>query len=161
MESLPGNIHNAIVLLREDIDIRVKELGMLQEAQSTSESSEVGSNSSLSRFVTDGSLYHNGNSLSLADPLLLSITSKLENNIVRLITSTQTDKVNKTDVVQQFAQYRRELTMYEQKKSKDYEARLEQIMKENKKLLNQVNRLKDRWDSLVESAKQKRNQQQG
>ncbi|CAH01779.1 Atg38p [Kluyveromyces lactis] len=160
MESLPENIHNAIVLLREDIDARVKELGMLQEAQSTSESSEIGSNSSLSRFMMDGSFYHNGNSLFLTDPLLSSITSKLENNVIRSITSKQTDKVIKNEVAQQFAQFRRELSVYEQKKSRDYEAKSEQVMKENKKLLNQVNRLKERWDSLVESAKQKRNQQQ-
>ena len=80
--------------------------------------------------------------------------------VIRSITSKQTDKVIKNEVAQQFAQFRRELSVYEQKKSRDYEAKSEQVMKENKKLLNQVNRLKERWDSLVESAKQKRNQQQ-
>ncbi|KAL2711159.1 Autophagy-related protein 38 [Kluyveromyces marxianus] len=159
-EDLPENVQYAVTLLHDDILLRVKELGVLQEVQSNSESSESGSNSSISRFVSDGSLYPNGNSVLISDPLLLSITSKLENSVMRLINASEDPgSVSKTEIMQQFSQFKRELTVYEQKKSKDYEGKMEQVIKENKKLSNQVNRLKERWDSLVESAKQKRNQQ--
>ncbi|KAG0685279.1 hypothetical protein C6P41_000372 [Kluyveromyces marxianus] len=159
-EDLPENVQYAVTLLHDDILLRVKQLGVLQEVQSNSESSESGSNSSISRFVSDGSLYPNGNSVLISDPLLLSITSKLENSVMRLINASEDPgSVSKTEIMQQFSQFKRELTVYEQKKSKDYEGKMEQVIKENKKLSNQVNRLKERWDSLVESAKQKRNQQ--
>lgn len=159
-EDLPENVQYAVTLLHDDILLRVKELGVLQEVQSNSESSESGSNSSISRFVSDGSLYPNGNSVLISDPLLLSITSKLENSVMCLINASEDPgSVSKTEIMQQFSQFKRELTVYEQKKSKDYEGKMEQVIKENKKLSNQVNRLKERWDSLVESAKQKRNQQ--
>ncbi|KAG0676643.1 hypothetical protein C6P43_004050 [Kluyveromyces marxianus] len=159
-EDLPENVQYAVTLLHDDILLRVKEPGVLQEVQSNSESSESGSNSSISRFVSDGSLYPNGNSVLISDPLLLSITSKLENSVMRLINASEDPgSVSKTEIMQQFSQFKRELTVYEQKKSKDYEGKMEQVIKENKKLSNQVNRLKERWDSLVESAKQKRNQQ--
>lgn len=62
-------------------------------------------------------------------------------------------------IAQQFSQFRKELALYEQKKSKDYNARLEQAIAENKKLSNQILKLRGRWDSLVESAKQRRSRQ--
>lgn len=157
-QKFPGNIREALDLLNKDVTLRIKELQMLQDAQSSSESLDSSSNSSISKAI-EGSFYHNGNSVFLTDPLLLSITNKLENNLVKLITSSESNPT-KIDIMQQVNQFKRELSLYEQKKSKEYDFRLEQVMKENKKLSNQVNRLKDRWDSLVESARLKRDLQQ-
>lgn len=37
--------------------------------------------------------------------------------------------------------------------------KIDEITKENKKLANEIGRLRERWDSLVESAKQRRDKQ--
>ncbi|CCD24384.1 Atg38p NDAI_0D00700 [Naumovozyma dairenensis CBS 421] len=57
----------------------------------------------------------------------------------------------------QFDMFRKELGFYEQKKFSEYDTNLDNLIKENKKLLNQIVKLRERWDSLVESAKQRRN----
>lgn len=152
------DVRNALELLKKDIHFRIRELELLKEA-SANDSIVSLSNISLPR-VADASAFPNGNSTVLTDPLLISITNKLENNLLHFINPDKTDKIAISEISQQVNQLRRELCLYEQRKFKEYDLKLEQVMKENKKLSNQVVRLKERWDGLVESAKLKRNQQQ-
>lgn len=56
-------------------------------------------------------------------------------------------------------QFKKELVLYEQNKFKEYGMKIDQVAKENKKLSNEIGRLRERWDSLVESAKQRRDKQ--
>ncbi|KAG0662729.1 hypothetical protein C6P45_001056 [Maudiozyma exigua] len=64
------------------------------------------------------------------------------------------------EVQQHMEQFRKELSWYEQRRIEEYENRIEQTENDNKKLSLQVERLKQRWDSLVESAKERKKTRQ-
>ncbi|SCU99265.1 LAFA_0G22980g1_1 [Lachancea sp. 'fantastica'] len=64
-----------------------------------------------------------------------------------------------TGIAAETTQLLRGLSWVDQQRSKEYEARIEELCTENKQLTTQIHKLKERWDSLVESARQKRNQQ--
>ncbi|CDF91258.1 ZYBA0S10-03246g1_1 [Zygosaccharomyces bailii CLIB 213] len=163
-----SEIVHALELLRQDIDSRIKELENLQERRNpmTPKNGAV-RNSSVSLAKTrswDNSRNMGSGLGSSSDPLLISILGKLQSNLINSISEQckedpQVLKELDGRIAQQFSQFRKELALYEQKKSKDYNARLEQAIAENKKLSNQILKLRGRWDSLVESAKQRRSRQ--
>ncbi|QLQ79151.1 hypothetical protein HG537_0B04990 [Torulaspora globosa] len=107
----------------------------------------------------------NGNETSglQMEPFLGRILSKLQSNLTTRIEERIKDKdgVSVESIVnQQLVQFRKDLAVYEQRKIREYTSRLEQANKENRKLSHQIVRLRERWDSLVESAKQRRIRQQ-
>ncbi|AQZ12083.1 YLR211C [Zygosaccharomyces parabailii] len=163
-----SEIVHALELLRQDIDSRIKELESLQERRNpiASKNGTVRNSSvSLAKTRSWDNSRNMGNGLgSSSDPLLISILSKLQANLTNSMSEQCKEdphvlKEFDSRIAQQFSQFRKELALYEQKKSKDYNARLEQAVAENKKLSNQILKLRGRWDSLVESAKQRRSRQ--
>lgn len=176
-QGVSAEIIHAIQLLRQDIDARIKELESLIEDQKPVSTTAVGAvtkngsltNSTISNAKTRN--WDNPRSLGSSvmgpsgDPLLASIFGKLQVNLVNSVRNQFKEEdphvVNELDnnVRQQLVRFKKELGLYEQKKSKDYNIRLEQVINENKKLSNQILKLRGRWDSLVESAKQRRSRQ--
>lgn len=53
------------------------------------------------------------------------------------------------------------MLIYEQRRTREYQIKVEHLNKDVKKLSSQNSKLKERWDSLVESARQRKNRQQG
>lgn len=166
-DTSPEIIH-ALELLRQDIDSRIKELESLQERRKPLVSQDgTVANSAVSLAKTRS--WDNSRNLLNGmgpsnDPILASILSKLQANLVNSVCEQFKDDphvVKDLDnrIAQQLARFRKDLALYEQKKSKDYNAKLEQAMAESKKLSNQILKLRGRWDSLVESAKQRRSRQ--
>ncbi|CCK68713.1 Atg38p KNAG_0B02700 [Huiozyma naganishii CBS 8797] len=102
----------------------------------------------------------------VSDPILTGILNKLQTNLFALTADTKgvgvdgrgTKNAN-LEVSHHIEQFKRELSWYEQKKFSEYDSRLERTRKENRKLLQEVEKLKDRWNNLVESAKQRRNRE--
>lgn len=168
---------HAIQLLRQDIDARIKEIDNLIEGQkpvSAATVAAVAKNGSLGSSVVSSAKtrsWENPRNLSSpvvgppGDSLLASIFGKLQVNLVNSICEQfkegDAEVVDELDekVRQQLVRFKKDLGLYEQKKSKDYNIRLEQAINENKKLSNQILKLRGRWDSLVESAKQRRSRQ--
>ncbi|SCU92683.1 LANO_0E01750g1_1 [Lachancea nothofagi CBS 11611] len=62
-------------------------------------------------------------------------------------------------VSRELSQLLQGVSLVDQQKFKEYEFKIEQLHRENKQLTSQINKLKERWDSLVESARLKRNLQ--
>lgn len=165
---------NAIQLLQEDIASKVRELERMHQRQQQYQKTSAlnGNNSTMLAMRTpssstilrnlDTSGSSNNNNLNM-DPLLGCITAKLQNSLVSSLLSKFGDTYDSGELeslmTQHVTQFKRDIAIFEQRKFKDYEVRLEQLIKENKKLSNQIVKLKTRWDSLVESAKQKRNLQ--
>lgn len=98
------------------------------------------------------------------DPLFLGIINKLQSNVI-LSVSNQTKDIQQNEegtqsieekIQQHVEQFRKEVSWYEQKKYEEYENKIQEIERENRKLNLQVDRLKQRWDSLVESAKERK-----
>lgn len=94
---------------------------------------------------------------SYNDPILSTLIDKLKENIV----SISEDETIANNINQQFNQFSKGLFIYEQKKFSELNSALEQALKENKKLLKQIEKLKERWDGLVASAKRRRTQHLG
>ncbi|AET41371.1 Atg38p Ecym_8075 [Eremothecium cymbalariae DBVPG len=168
--ALNGDLKRAIMLLKEDIELKVKELEQWdQRKQPTPANTTQGlstNNKSSPGRVIDMNMHLN-NANPITDPFLASIINKLQTNILQVLTQqfageakTAGQKEVSCLVTQQIAQFQKEIAIFEQRKFREYDTKMDQLIKENKKLSNQVVRLKDRWDSLVESAKQKRNQQE-
>lgn len=171
---LEEDIMNAIQLLQEDIASKVRELERMHQLQQQYQKTSAlnGNNSTILAMRTpssstilrnlDASGSSNNNNLNM-DPLLGCITTKLQNSLVSSLLSKFGDTYDSGELeslmTQHVTQLKRDIAIFEQRKFKDYEVRLEQLIKENKKLSNQIVKLKTRWDSLVESAKQKRNLQ--
>ena len=115
-----------------------------------------------------GKMWENDKS-SNSDPIFMGIINKLQNNINIAITNhidksdisnvAQKSLINE-EVQQHMEQFRKELSWYEQRRIEEYENRIEQTENDNKKLSLQVERLKQRWDSLVESAKERKKTRQ-
>ncbi|GAV50254.1 hypothetical protein ZYGR_0U01100 [Zygosaccharomyces rouxii] len=170
-------IIHAIQLLRQDIDARTKELESLIEGQkpisAAAVAAAVAKNGSLASSTGstaktrgwDSPRNLNSPAMGPGDPLLASIFGKLQANLVNSICEQFKEEdphiVGEVEnrVRQQLVRFKKELGLYEQKKSKDYSVRFEQAINENKKLSNQILKLRGRWDSLVESAKQRRSRQ--
>lgn len=173
---LSHEVTRALDLLQDDIQAKIRELESLVEVQRPEESknsSTVGSlwnASSMSNQTVvktrtlEGSL--NGTMGLMMDPLLVSLINKLQVNFINAVSEelkrTESHDIQsiESQVKQQIGRFKKELGMYEQKKIKEYNLRLDQAIKENKKLSNQIVKLRERWDSLVESAKQRRNKKQ-
>lgn len=170
-------IVHAVQLLRQDLDSRIKELESLIKGQKpvTAATAAAGAkNGSLTSSVMSTAKtrsWDSPRSLSSltmgppGDPLLASILSKLQANLLNSVCEQFQEEdphvVRDLDnkIGQQLVRFKKELGLYEQKKSKDYNTRLDQAINENKKLSNQILKLRGRWDSLVESAKQRRSRQ--
>ena len=98
------------------------------------------------------------------DPILMSILNRLQFNLNNdMQTKVEAGKNSKSlemKINLRLEQFKKELVLYEQKKFKEYGMKIDQVTRENKKLSNEIGRLRERWDSLVESAKQRRDKQQ-
>ncbi|EJT42365.1 YLR211C-like protein [Saccharomyces kudriavzevii IFO 1802] len=98
------------------------------------------------------------------DPVLISILNRLQSNLNNDIQlKVEGEKIPKNSEMKinlRLEQFMKELVLYEEKKFKEYGIKIDQVTKENKKLSNEIGRLRERWDSLVESAKQRRDKQQ-
>ncbi|CCH61766.1 hypothetical protein TBLA_0F02240 [Henningerozyma blattae CBS 6284] len=169
---LDESVIEAIELLQEDISLRIREIESLTGNQRPI---SVGNNSKAMSLLNSW-LPNNNNSIingidfnkssMVTDPLLISIIDKLKINILmKLNDELEGEKTEagsrEFNITQQFNQFNKELLMYEQKKFNEYNLNLEQLAKENRKLSKQIIKLKERWDSLVASAKEKRNRQLG
>lgn len=160
--NIQDNVQQAINLLIQDLEVRINELEVLNRQKNLRYNQGTTSINNariqeINRTLTSES--------PVTDPLLISITNKLQNNLLQnLTTNLKCNRLSPQDieiiVQQQLTQFKREMAIFEQKKFRDFELKFEQMVKENRKLSNQVVRLKNRWDSLVESAKQKRNLQE-
>lgn len=98
------------------------------------------------------------------DPFLLGIMNKMEINLISETVRLQgnNDTALSHAAIEQVIhkhidQLRKEVGWYEQKKFMEYDTKMKQLEKENKKLQSKVEWLRLRWDSLVESAKERRN----
>lgn len=172
-------VTRALELLRQDIEVKTRELENMVELQKplpAKNTSIVGSlwnmtSSSLpgmtkTRSVDSARSARSPSNGLIMDPLLVSLVSKLQANLVNGLREEMNDEESfsiqeaETLVSQQIAKFKKELGIYEQKKVKDHNLRLDQAITENKKLSNQIIKLRERWDSLVESAKQRRSRKQ-
>lgn len=173
---LSPEVRDAIRLLRQDVNERIRDMETLVEIQKPVASQHVqmpvstllGMNSSMQAMSKtrswDGGRNGNDTTGLQTEPFLGRILNKLQSNLTMRIEERMKDKEGKTSVEtivnQQLVQFRKDLAVYEQRKVREYTSRLEQANKENRKLSNQIVRLRERWDSLVESAKQRRIRQQ-
>ncbi|AMD20490.1 HDL254Cp [Eremothecium sinecaudum] len=158
-------LKDAIGLLKQDLLVKIKELQHLQQKRpnNAANSATVTAVMNSGTVRVQGSVNEGGNSISISDPFLASIVNKLHMNILQSLSQLSGIQVDKTELEQllmyQIKNLEKEIALFEQRKFREYDSKMEQLIKENKRLSNQVLRLKDRWDSLVESARQKRNQQ--
>lgn len=173
---LGPEVVEAIKLLRQDINDRVRDIEALVElqrpttAKSTSLSGTIlmnlNSSSQNVASVRPWDVVRGGNPAAgmQVDPLLLKILNKLQNEIIAKLEEKIVEKHKgqsiESIVNQSLMQFGKDLAIYEQKNYKEFNARLEKANNENKKLSNQIVKLRERWDSLVESAKQRRTRQQ-
>lgn len=114
-------------------------------------------------------MWDNDKSVPNSDPIFTGIINKLQNNINIAIDNnidksnssldSQRRKINE-EVQQHMEQFKKEINWYEQRRIMEYANRIEQTENDNKKLSLQVERLKHRWDSLVESAKERKKTRQ-
>lgn len=95
------------------------------------------------------------------DPILNNLLLKLNHNLLDTIGKNnlahpKDEKDVSSEINRHIDQFKKELYWYEQKKVSEYDIQLKNILQENKKLNIQITKLRDRWNGLVESAKQKR-----
>ncbi|CCE64986.1 hypothetical protein TPHA_0J01650 [Tetrapisispora phaffii CBS 4417] len=134
-------------------------------------------------ILNNGSIINPGESIwninsnkLIADPSLISIFNKFQSNLTKslsdqLLNSNEMNDSNSktTSIVAQQIKYivakaiedelssfEKELCVYENKKCKEYQIKLNRSSEENKRLNKQIMKLRERWDGLVESAKQKK-----
>lgn len=177
-DRLGPEVGEAIQLLKQDVKERIHEIEGLLELQrpSTAKSASLSGtmlmnmNSSLQNIskVRPWETVRGGNSTGglPIDPLLNKILNKLQSEMLAKLG----EKINDKDfqkgqgieaiINQNLMQFTKDLALYEQKKYKEFNGRLEKANSENKKLSTQIIKLRERWDSLVESAKQRRTRQQ-
>lgn len=177
-QELSPEVRDAINLLRQDVNERIRDMETLVEYQKPLSSQNASMpvstlltiNSSMQGMSKTRSWEggRNGNdtaSLQM-EPFLGRILGMLQNNLITKIEEQMKGKdikgVSSIEAIvnQQLVQFRKELAVYEQKRIRDFTNRLDQANKENRKLSNQIVKLRERWDSLVESAKQRRTRQQ-
>ncbi|CCC71383.1 hypothetical protein NCAS_0H00730 [Naumovozyma castellii] len=184
-EDVENDVTDAILMLRKDISKTIFELeDLVSKQRPDSKVGTVKNPTMLSSLAINPSMNVLGFSKTwdstvntntnlerinpYNDPILRSITDKLQTNLLNLV-SDNVQVFQKGDkeeflqtitfaVEQNFDIFRKELGFYEQKKFTEYDSNLENALKENKKLTNQISKLKERWDSLVESARQKKKQ---
>lgn len=175
---LSPEVREAIRLLRQDVNERIRDMETLVDLQKPAVSPNtqmpmstlLSMNSSIQGMSKtrswDGGRNGNDTTGMQTEPFLGRILNKLQSNLICKIEEQMKTKDGKNGpsvesiVNQQLLQFRKDLALYEQKKIRDYTSRLEQANKENRKLSNQIVKLRERWDSLVESAKQRRTRQQ-
>lgn len=177
---LSPDVSQAIDLLKQDITVKIQELELLIEKQSPEENSigMVKNNMLIGTVILNNKASINGvgntrnwdNSVyqdtlnPINDPVLISILNRLQSNLNNDIQlKVEGEKIPKNSEMKinlRLEQFMKELVLYEEKKFKEYGMKIDQVTKENKKLSNEIGRLRERWDSLVESAKQRRDKQQ-
>lgn len=169
-EGQKDKVTEAIRLLDEDIVSKIEEIEKLQQyskqkkANSQSRVDTPISRDASSLLDTNTGWSMNLSSTSL-DPMLVSAFNAFQNNLFSILKaehSGNNDGASSIELrlLQELNQLKKDVCIIEQKKWKDYDVKTELLIKENKKLSNQIIKLRERWHSLVESAKQKRNQQQ-
>lgn len=98
------------------------------------------------------------------DPALNMIMNKLQTNVVKSLKESEISKGEiqnpnsklYIELNYHMEQFKKELVWYEKKKFQQYDNDMASLLKKNTKLQHQVDKLKDRWDNLVESARQRR-----
>lgn len=173
---LGTDVNQALVLLKEDIIMRNRQLDTLIKMKDNNTglqtnrnipmvNSVILNNNSISN-VTD-SIWNISNNGAILDPIVNKLMNNVEANLIKSMTKLlKNEKKNCDDeeissiVNLQVLILKKELNIYEQKKCKEFNLLLEQSINENKKLSNQILKLRERWDSLVESAKQRKDRKQ-
>lgn len=161
-------LKNALGLLREDICIKIRELKICGQKAKTDGSGVPkqggsGSNNGIGYSIGSGD---SDGECKFLDSFLVSIIHKLQHDILeymseKFVSVKGFDRSEAEKVVSVlFGKLQRDISIVEQGKFREYDANMKQLVKENKKLCSQVLRLRDRWDSLIESARQKRNQKE-
>lgn len=176
---LSSDVTQAIDLLKQDMTAKIQELELLIDKRSPEENSigMLNNNMLIGSVILNNKTSINGvgntrkwdnsiyqNSLNpLNDPILISILNRLQFNLNNDMESKVKGVKNPNNLEMKtnlrLEQFKKELVLYEQNKFKEYGMKIDQIAKENKKLSNEIGRLRERWDSLVESAKQRRDKQ--
>lgn len=180
LQGLDDTIIEAVKLLRDDIELRIKELQICVIESSKDEKDSK--NNKASMALVQSSAGNNNNlaaskywdstrnitditSSTFIDPYTSSMLSKLQNSMVDLIKEAKNQKTDVNDLVStalfQIDQFKKEMLIYEQRRTREYQIKVEHLNKDVKKLSSQNSKLKERWDSLVESARQRKNRQQG
>lgn len=176
---LSSDVTQAVDLLKQDITAKIQELELLIDKQSPEENSigMLNNNMLIGSVILNNKTSINGvgntrnwdnsiyqNSLNPQnDPVLISILNRLQFNLNNDMESKVKEVKNSNNsemkINLRLEQFKKELVLYEQNKFKEYGMKIDQVAKENKKLSNEIGRLRERWDSLVESAKQRRDKQ--
>ncbi|SCU93723.1 LAMI_0E15368g1_1 [Lachancea mirantina] len=152
------HVRQALSLVGDDIQNRVKELKLLEQAaqevaqdsQNQSDRSEITAMTALrEKSWTDS---------NFATVIETYRTSLL--NLLKVQLETDSRFSTLEDIVNQnVISLLSDMGMLEQRRVAQYEAKVEHLARENKKMSNQIVKLKERWGSLVESARQKRKQE--
>lgn len=170
-KNLDTNILESVELLKTNVSQVIFDLSNLpKEQEETPTSKEMVNCSILQRrnIIRDSlnstTLQQDLNKLSPENDILLSmIMNKLQKNLLdtsSLLTTTPKSNEEKEQIfIRHIEQFKKELVWYEKKKFSQYDTDLSTLTKENAKLRQQVEKLRDRWNNLVESARQKREHQ--
>lgn len=167
-------ITKSIELLKASISQTMFELSNFAKQQNGSSAPKELVNGSIlqpRKLLEDSSTFatieQDLNKLSLENDVVLNmITTKLQKNLLEVMsTSDETGKKSTASnsveerrlmLVQHIEQFKKELNWYEKKKFSQYNLDLVTLTKENAKLRHQVEKQRDRWNNLVESARQRR-----
>lgn len=141
-----GDLEQALNLLKKDLNRKIREIQIL--GKFSAQSSPVETNDTASH-----------------EPMVAYRLSGFQNNILAIVRGKTDPKSGvsaseiENSISKEVSQLFKSFALIDQQKFKEYDNKVEQLVRENRKLTGQIVKLKERWDSLVESARQKRNQQ--
>ncbi|CUS23078.1 LAQU0S08e01640g1_1 [Lachancea quebecensis] len=141
-----GDVEQALTLLKKDLDRKIQEIKVLGKLSAQSSPTEISNTAS-------------------QEPLMTYRLSGFQNNILAIVRGKTDPKSGvsaseiENSISKEVSQLFKSFAFIDQQKFKEYDNKVEQLVRENRKLTGQIAKLKERWDSLVESARQKRNQQ--
>lgn len=141
------NVKEAINLLEKDICRRIRDIERLN------------------KLNTQQKVLDNDGARIPYEPMLASRLELFKSNLFNLFKEKTNPRtgVSWSDIEvlfsQEVSQLFASIAVMDQQRYRESDLKIEQLSKENKKLTAHIAKLKERWDSLVESARQKRNQQ--
>lgn len=170
-QSLDSNIVESVELLKTNVSQVIFDLNNLpKEQEEPPTAKEIVNCSVLQRrsiireSLNSTTSQRDLNKLSPENDILLGmIMNKLQKSLLdtsSLFTTTPKSNEERAQMfIRHIEQFKKELIWYEKKKFSQYDIDLTTLTKENAKLQQQVEKLRDRWNNLVESARQKREHQ--
>lgn len=177
-KNIDGAVLEAVHLLRDDLTLRIKELQICinetpkeekvihkrQNNAAVIQSALNNNNLAASRYWDGNRNGLEGSMNVLTDPVMNAFFSKLQSSMLEIIEEAKDEKTDVNELnstaIFRIDQFKKEMLIYEQRKLREYQMKIEQITQENKKLSIRNAKLKERWDNLVESALQRKNRQQ-